>query len=117
MSSKRTKSKSTSRGRKNKGTKQVASCSPASGPPSKQAHANSASNAVAGLSQLRGSHGASVATEEEEAVVHGPDATIEIHSSNEGAGSKMDSGRKSSDVEDSESELGNYMVSNLSFLC
>jgi hypothetical protein len=117
MSSKRTKSKSTSRGGRNKGIKQVASRSPASGPPSKQARANSAGNAMAGPSQLRGSHRASVATKEEEATAHGPDEIIEIHSSNEGAGSKMGSGRKSSDVEDSESELGNYMVSNLSFLC
>jgi hypothetical protein len=72
---------------------------------------------MAGPSQLRGSRRASVATKEEEAAVHGPDAIIEIHSSNEGASSEMGSGRKSSDVKDSESELGNYMVSNLSFLC
>jgi len=68
---------------------------------------------MAGPSQPRGSHRASVATEEEEAAAYGPDATIEIHSSNEGSGSEMGSGGKSSEVEDSKSELGSYTVSNL----
>jgi hypothetical protein len=115
MSSKRTKSKSKSRGRKNKGTKQVASCSPTGGPPSKQACANSVGNAMAGPSQPSGSHRASVATEEEEATAYGPDATIEIHSSNKVSGSEIGSGGKSSEVEDSESEFGSYTVSNLWF--